>query len=142
MLAVAAESFQLVAGGDLAQAALRRLARQPGQKAGHRGAVAAMRGARAVEFDRVLAGFWQQTGVGGAMDRTARRREPVEYPGGCRRRVGLHPRARDGERVEGGAEMSRRLDADRVAEMAVETGGELAAVDEQPDAAVGAQDRE
>ena len=76
------------------------------------------------------------------MDVAAGRREPVEHPGRRRRRVGLHPRARHGQRVEGGAEMPGRLDADRVAEMAVETGRELAAVDEQPDAAVVAQDRE
>ena len=110
MLALAAEGFEPVAGGDFAQAPLRRLARQPGQKAGHGGAVAAMRGAGAVEFDRVLAGFRQQARVGGAMDLPPGRREPVEHPGRGGRRVGLHPRARHGQRVERGAEMAGRLD--------------------------------
>src|SRR5260370_38290072 len=57
ILAGAAEAFELVAGGDLGQFAGRRRARQPGEKAGQRGAVAAMRGAGAVELDRVLAGL-------------------------------------------------------------------------------------
>jgi len=56
--ALAAERFEAVARGDLAQFALRRLARKPGEKARHGGAVPAMRGAGAVELDRVLAGLW------------------------------------------------------------------------------------
>ena len=59
---------------------LRRLARQPGEEAGDRGAVAAMRGAGAVELDRVLAGLRQQARVGGAVDAGAGLFEPVEDP--------------------------------------------------------------
>ncbi len=69
-----------------------------------------MRGAGAVELDRVLAGFRQQARIGGAMDVAAGRREPVEHPGRGGRRVGLHPRARHGQRVERRAELVGRLD--------------------------------
>ena len=68
MLAGAAEGFEAIAGGDLGEFALGRLARQPGEKAGDRRAVAAMRGAGTVELNRVLAGFRQQAGIGGAVN--------------------------------------------------------------------------
>ena len=95
IFALAAEGFEPVAGGDLGKAALRRLARQPGEEAGQRRAVAAMRGAGAVELDRVLARLRQQARVGGAVDpgaglrragrRSTRRRSPGR-PGPARPR--------------------------------------------------------
>src|SRR4051812_35583978 len=124
-LALAAEGFKPVARGDLAQIPFWRLARQPSQKARHGGTVAAMRSAGAIEFARVLAGFRQQTWVGGAMDIAARRREPVEHPGSGGCRGGLHPRARHGQRGEGGAGMPHPPDADLVAEMAIQGGAEV-----------------
>src|SRR5262249_46476410 len=140
MLTFPAERLEPVAGGDLAQPAFRRLARQPGQKAGHRGAVAAVRGAGAVELSPVLAGFWQQARIGRAVDLAAGRLQPAEHPSGGSRRVGLHPRARHGQRIERGPEVLGRLDDDLVAEMAFEAGSELAPIDEQPDAAVLTED--
>src|SRR5207248_1209528 len=50
MLAGAAKGFEPVAGGDLAQPALWRLVREPGEEAGDGGAVAAMRGAGALDL--------------------------------------------------------------------------------------------
>ena len=133
---LAAEGFEPVAGGDLAQPALRRFAREPGEEAGDRGAVAAMRGAGAVELDRVLAGLRQQARVGGALDvarrplragrRSTTRRSP-DRPA---------PRPRAASASSAGPSRSGGSIATRVAEMALEAGGELAAVDEQVDAAV------
>ena len=80
MLAGAAEDFQPVAGGDLGELALGRLARQPSEKAGDRRAVAAMRRAGAVELDRVLAGLRQHTGIGGTVNLPAGLLQPVEDP--------------------------------------------------------------
>src|SRR5438105_4419834 len=79
-LALAPKGFEPVAGGDLAELAFGRLAREPGEKAGDRGAVAAVRGAGAVKLDRVLAGLWQQARIGGAMNPAACLRQPVENP--------------------------------------------------------------
>ena len=86
MLAVAPDRLEPVAGGDLAEPALWRLAREPGEKARQRRAVAAMRRPRAVELDRVLARLGQEAGIGGAVDLRARRVEPIEDPGGGGRR--------------------------------------------------------
>ena len=80
MLALAAERFEPVAGGDLAELAVRRLAGEPGEETGHRGAVAAVRGPGAGELDRVLAGFRQEARIGRAKYAGAGLIEPVEDP--------------------------------------------------------------
>ncbi len=136
VFALLAEGFEPVAGGDLLEPTSGRLARQPGEEARHRGAVAAMRLAGAVELDRVLACLGQHARVGGAVDLRARLAKPVEHPGGGARGIDLHP-SRLGERIERGSEPVGRLDRHRVAEMAVETGDQLAAVDKQGHRAVG-----
>src|SRR5438046_2513929 len=81
MLPLAAERFEPVAGGDLGEAAIRRLTREPSQKTRQRGAVAAMRRPRAVDLGRILARLRQQAGVSGAMDLRTYLCEPVEHPG-------------------------------------------------------------
>src|SRR6185312_6719401 len=88
ILAAAAQFLKPVADRDLAQLALRRRAREPGEEPRQRRAVAAMRGARAVELGRVLARFRQKARIGGAMDRGPARLEPVEHPGGGRAGIG------------------------------------------------------
>src|SRR5207302_10991157 len=98
------------------------------------GAVAAMRGAGALDLDRVLAGFRQEARVRSAVDPGAGLVEAVEDPrrGGCR--VDLHKRSRGGKHLQRRPEPLGRFDRDSVTEMAVEAGGEFAAVDEEGDA--------
>ena len=64
--AIAAEAFQRLHRVDLGQLAGRRLAREPGQEARHRHAVARVRGARACDLGVVLHGFHQPDRVGAA----------------------------------------------------------------------------
>ena len=74
MLALAAEGLEPVARRrSRASSPARRFAREPGEEARQRRAVAAMRRARAVDLDRVLAGLGQLAGIGGAMNLRARR---------------------------------------------------------------------
>ena len=81
-------------------------------------------------------------GVGGAQDACAPGRiEPVEHPGRGARRVDLDA-ALLREIAERGAEAVGRLDRHRVTQMAVEAGGQLAAVDEEGHRAVGLHNRE
>src|SRR5204863_437041 len=98
-----------------------------------------MRGARAVKLDRVLACLWQQARIGGAVNAAACLRQPIENPRRGGPRIDLHALACTRQFVERRAEPVGRLDRDGVAEMAIETGGELAAVDEQFDAASASQ---
>src|SRR5438045_3103912 len=126
MIAGTAKLFQSIAGGDLGELPLWRLARQPSQKTGHRRAIATMGGSGALELDRILAGFRQQAGIGGAVDPAAGVLQPVEDPRrrGCR--IDLNALTQPGEFVECRAEPVRWFDRHRIAEMAVETGGQLA----------------
>src|SRR5437868_15522174 len=101
-----------------------------------------MRGAGAVELDRVLAGLWQEARIGGAVNAAACLRQPIENPRRGGPRIGVHALACTRQFVERRAEPVGRLDRDGVAEMAIETGGELSAVDEQIAAAILAQDCE
>ena len=80
MFALAAEGFEPVAGGDLGKPLFGRLAREPGQKPGQGGAVAAMRGARAIDLDRVFARLGQEARIGRLEDFRLRRCEPGVDP--------------------------------------------------------------
>src|SRR6266446_9792664 len=101
-----------------------------------------MRSPRTVELDLVLARLGQQAGIGGAVKPSSRRFETIEDPACRGRRIDLDAAAFGGERVECGSELLWRHNGYSVAEMAFETGGELAPVDEQGDAAVQSKDRE
>ena len=142
IFALAAKGFEPVAGGDLGEAALRRLLREPGEKAGQCRAVAAVRRAGAVDLDPVLARLGQGARIGGAVELGPGRFEPVENPRRGTRRIGLHPSALAGERIERRPQLIGLGHGHRIAEMAVEAGGELAAVDEQGERGVVAQDGE
>ena len=142
MIAGTAKLFQSIAGGDLGELPFWRLALQPRQKTGHRRAIATMGGSGAIELDRILAGFRQQARIGGAVNAPAGMLQPVKDPRGRGSRIDLHALARFCQLVECRAEPVRWFDRHRIAEMAVETGGQLAAIDKQRDVAVPAQDRE
>src|SRR5256885_4654460 len=94
-----------------------------------------MRGARAVKLDRVLACLWQQARIGGAVNAAACLRQPIENPRRGGPRIDLHALAGTRQFVERRAEPVGRLDRDGIAEMAIETGGELAAGDGKIEAA-------
>src|SRR5262249_31639591 len=142
MLALAAESLEPVAGSNFAETALWRLMGEPGQKTRQCCAIAAMRGAGAVELDRVLARLRQQARIGSAMDIGFCSREAVENPGRCGRRIDLDTPALGGKHIEGGAELLARHNGHPVPEMPLDPWSELPPVDEQGDAAIPAQDCE
>src|SRR6185312_8239491 len=89
IVALGAERLELVGGGDLAEPAVHRARREPGEEARQRRAVAAMRQARAVELGLVLARLGELRRIGGAMDLSARRGEAIEDPGRGARRIDL-----------------------------------------------------
>src|SRR4051812_21384362 len=115
MLILAAERFQSIAGGDLGNSAVRRLAIEPGEKARQRRAVAVMRFTGAVDFGSVLARLRQQTWIGGAMDLPSRFCQPVEDPGGGGGRIGLHSASFGREVIERWPQLLGRQHGDGVA---------------------------
>ena len=76
-----AERFQFLHRVDLGQRALRRFAREPGEKPRQRLAVADMGAARAGQLRLVLARFGQLAGIGGADDFRAGLLQPLEDRG-------------------------------------------------------------
>ena len=115
------------------------LAREPGEEPAQRRAVAMVGGADAGELDRVLARLGQLAGIGGAAQRGAGGAEPLEDPGRRGAGIDLDPLAGGAEAVERPAEGIGRLHRDGVAEMALDPGHQLAAVDEELDRGVAAR---
>src|SRR6185312_3907141 len=125
IVALGAERLELVGSGDLAEPALGRARREPGEEARQRRAVAAMGDARAIELGLVLARLRKLRRIGGAMDLRARRGEAVEHPGRRARRIDLDAPLGLTEAIECLAERLGRRHAHRVAEMLAETRREI-----------------
>ena len=106
------------------------------------GAVAPVGGARPVQFDRVLARLGQQARIGAVDDAGAGPARPLDGPE--RRGVGVQADGLAGatQPVEGRPEGVGRGRADLVAQVFGEGRRQLARIDEQIDAAVGADDGE
>ena len=85
-LRLRAHRLQLPGGADLVDAALRRLAIEPGEEAHHGGAVALVRGARALDLGGVLARLGQDARIGRAHDAGLAALELAEEPERRRRR--------------------------------------------------------
>src|SRR6185369_3267945 len=86
-LVLAPELRQLLHRADFGEAALRRLAREPGEEPRDRSAVAAMRRAGAFNLDRILARLRQRAGIVADPDRGAALLQPVADPDTRGRRI-------------------------------------------------------
>src|SRR5690242_1604647 len=91
--------------------------REPGEEPRERGTVAPVRRPRAIELGGVLAGLRDQGRIGTAMDLCARGLQPLEYPRGGARGIGLHLAVRGTEHIERRPELRGLAYADAVAEM-------------------------
>ena len=127
---VAAERLQRFHGVDLEQPALRRLAVDPGEEARQRHGVAAMRGLRALDLDRVLDGLEQRHRIIAAHRPAAAR---GDLPAQRVRRGGIVERDRCAGRCEFRQGGGKRVGLPHLGagfEMRAGAVGELAVVDE------------
>ena len=126
---VAAKTFQRLDRVDLGEAAGRRLAVEPGEKARHRRAVAQLRRARAGDLGRVLHRLHRRDRIAAAQNRAAALGEEARdrLRGGGRIEPHLAPLA--AERGEVAFELRARAHVGKLFEAMTDVVAELAAVD-------------